>query len=96
MIEVFDKKQLTKELQPIHEKLSIIENSQIIRMINLENEVRMLKQALSDLYSKTVRISTPLADSSPYYDFTRRESRLETSAETPYRMYYNDTVGCSS
>ena len=95
MIEVFDKKQLALELQPIHERISMVESSQIIRMINLENEVRMLKQALSDLKASTVQV-TPLADSSPFYDFIRRESMLETSAETPYRMYYNDTVGCSS
>ena len=92
MIEVFDKKQLAKELQPIHEKLSMIESSQIIRMINLENEVRMLKQALSDLKNKTVYSSTPLVDSSPFYDFIRRESMQETFD----RMYYNGTVGCSS
>lgn len=95
MIEVFDKKQLTKELEPIRERISMAENSQIIRMINLENEVRMLKQALSDLKASTIHVPT-LVDSSPYYDFIRRESTLETSADSPYRMYYNGTVGCSS
>lgn len=95
MFEVFDKKQLANELQPIKEKLTMIENYQTIRIINLENEVRMLKQVLSDLKASTIHVP-PLADSRPFYDFIRRESMLDTSAETPYRLYYNGTVGCSS